>query len=487
MTCAKSCRLPGSFRDPSGFLFQHNGTLFRQVNQSYASEYLRLMQSGLYASLTKNNFLIPHRQVPSPNSVNKKTRTSLITLQPERIPFISYPYEWCFSQLKDAALLTLKIQKLALSHNMTLKDATAYNVQFFNGNPVFVDTLSFATYLEGKPWLPYKQFCQHFLAPLALMAYRDIRLQHLLRIYMDGIPLDLASHLLPKRSYLKISLLSHIHLHAKAQQHFSGKLRKSKPRKFSQLALLGLMDSLEQAVCQIPFPSPRSTWISYYANTNYSEESMESKKQLVGEFLDDVHPSSVWDFGANTGTFSQLSCRKGILTVSFEADPLCVENHYLRNKGTGTIQGLPLVMDLTNPSPSMGWANQERDSLIARGPVDTVLALAIIHHLAISNNLHFRQIAEFFTEVCRALIIEFVPKSDSQVQRLLQTREDIFPGYTQCNFEKVFGQYFQILRTKIIPHSNRVLYLMCNKKAPCTQKSAVEQRFRSRHVSDKPQ
>ena len=216
-----SRQLSASFRDPSGFLFTRNGILYRQINRAYAEDYARLMDSGLYEKLVKANLLIPHVEV---DQAPAEKEAAFKVVQPERAPFISYPYEWSFSQLKDAALATLSIHKRALKLGMSLKDASAYNIQFVRGKAMLIDTLSFEIYKEGEPWIAYKQFCQHFLAPLALMSYRDIRLNQLLRIYIDGVPLDLASALLPFRTKLNFGLLTHIHVHADSQKRYSNKV-----------------------------------------------------------------------------------------------------------------------------------------------------------------------------------------------------------------------------------------------------------------------
>lgn len=215
-----SQRLTASFRDPSGFIFRHNGALYRQINTTYRENYQTLMKSGLYDDLTRAQLLIPHEEVavePAEPSIAYKV------IRPEPLQFISYPYERCFSQLKDTALTTLAIQKRALKHGMSLKDCSAYNIQFHRGRPVFIDTLSFEIYREGEPWVAYRQFCQHFLSPLALIAHRDVRLNQLLRVYIDGIPLDLTSRLLPARTKLNFAILSHIHLHAASQKHYANK------------------------------------------------------------------------------------------------------------------------------------------------------------------------------------------------------------------------------------------------------------------------
>ena len=450
-------RLSSSFRDPSGFLFLENGTLFRSVNRLYQQNYDHLNQSGLYNKLVGDDLLIPHKEMDPPAD---KTNNTYKIIQPELVSFISYPYEWCFSQLKDAALTLIRIQKQALYCNMVLKDASAYNIQFFKGKPVLIDTLSFEIYKENQPWVAYRQFCQHFLAPLSLMASRDIRLSQLMRIYIDGLPLDLVSGLLPISTWCKFALLSHIHLHAKAQKRYEAKASPPAGTKVSKHSLIALIHHLESAITAMKWRPAGTEWAEYYEDTNYSQEAMNHKKRLVEEYLSGIKPRTVWDLGANTGVFSRIATAKEIDTIAFDVDPAAVEKNYRQMRENKETKILPLCLDLTNPSPAIGWAHEERLSLVERGPADMILALALIHHLAISNNVPFSHIAAFLSQVCRFLIIEFVPKNDSQVQRLLQTRENIFPNYNQDNFETSFGDHFSIHRREKIVDTQRTLYLM---------------------------
>jgi ribosomal protein L11 methylase PrmA len=450
---------PSSFRDPSGFIYFQGGALYRQVNLKYKEDYERLMDSDLYRLLVNYQLLVPHEEADIQWAASGEAYK---VIKPELIPFISYPYEWSFSQLKHAALLTLEVQKKSLERGMSLKDCSAYNIQFRRGKPILIDTLSFERYEEGKPWVAYRQFCQHFLAPLALMSYTDIRLSQFFRVYVDGVPLDLASPLLPFHTRLKFSLLSHIHLHARTQKHFANKPVKASQHKLNRVALLGLIDSLESAVQKLTWQPQGTEWANYYAETNYGSDAFQHKKQLVSEFLEKMNPKPqmVWDLGANTGLFSRIASSRGILTISFDVDPACVEQNYLECVRKAEAHILPLLLDLTNPSPNLGWANQERTSLLDRGPADAVLALALIHHLAISNNVPFHKIAEFFSQICHSLIIEFVPKGDSQVETLLSSREDIFSEYTQRAFEREFSRYFVINSALKIRQSERTLYWM---------------------------
>ncbi|MBE0564852.1 MAG: SAM-dependent methyltransferase [Krumholzibacteria bacterium] len=450
-------RLAGSFRDPGGFLFRRDGVLYRQVNRSSAGDLQRLHESGLYDLLVAKGLLIPHAEAPLDLAEGPD---AACVIAPEPVPFISHPYEWCFSQLQDAALATLRIQKLALGHGMVLKDASAYNIQFHRGRPVLIDTLSLAGYREGGPWVAYRQFCQHFLAPLALMALVDVRLLALLRSEIDGVPLDLACRLLPWRTRLVPGLLMHLHLHAASQRRHADRRGAARPRPVSRQALLGIVGSLRGAVRRLSWRPAGTEWGDYYTDTNYSGEAARAKGELVAAFLDQAAPDTVWDLGANDGTFSRLAADRGLPTVAADVDPAAVEHNWRQVRERGEERLLPLLLDLTNPSPALGWDHAERASLLERGPAGCVLALALVHHLAISNNVPLDRLAAFFARAGRALIIEFVPKSDSQVRRLLSTREDVFPDYGQAGFEAAFGTCFATEKVEPIPGSERILYLM---------------------------
>jgi len=451
-------RLGSSYRDPSGFVFRRNGELFRQVNESYRSDYETLMGSGLYEALSSSGQLIQHDEVDMPFA---DPRVGWKVIRPRAIRFISYPYEWSFGQLKDAALLTLAVQKKSLEKGMFLKDATAFNVQFDGGKPILIDTLSFERYEEGQPWVAYRQMCQHFLAPLALMALRDVRLNQLFVTNLDGIPLDLASALLPVSSRLKLGLLVHLHLHAKMHRKHAGNVEKPAAKgNVGRTQLMGILDNLESAIGSLNWNPGGTEWADYYQDTNYTDAAMEQKRKLVGEFIEAAAPTTVWDLGANTGEFSRIASDRGIATIAFDIDPAAVEKNYRRVRDKGEKDLLPLSMDLTNPSPAIGWNLGERMSLVERGPADLVLALALVHHLAISGNVPLGDIARFLSRVGRKLVIEFVPKSDSQVSRLLVVRKDIFSGYTQEGFEEEFARYFAIERREPVVGSQRVMYLM---------------------------
>jgi hypothetical protein len=465
--------LPSSFRDPSGFVFSHNGSIYRQINESFATAFDQFMASGLYQALVAKGYLVSHEDVTASDIPREPGCHKVIA--PQQVPYISYPYEWSFSQLKDAAMLTLRIQTVALKHGFVLKDASAYNIQFIDGKPVFIDTLSFEPYSEGSPWVAYRQFCQHFLAPLALMAYVDVDLGKLLVTHIDGVPLALASKLLPTRTRLNYGLQAHIYLHAKLQSDYAdaaggaastesttNATTKASKAKLSSVGLQAIVESLANSVRKLEWKPPKTEWGDYYDQTNYSNDSTSRKQALVSQLLLKIGQplSIVHDLGANTGEYSRIAAKHADMVISQDIDPVAVERNYRQVKANEPRNVLPLLQDLFSPSPAIGWANEERDSFRQRGRCDALLALALVHHLAISNNTPLDRIAALFAELADWLIIEFVPKSDSQVIRLLETRLDIFPNYTEAGFEHAFGAYFEIAQKEPVTGSERSLYLM---------------------------
>lgn len=454
--------LTSSFRDPSGFVFKEDGEIYRQINKFYQKEYDFFLSSGLYEKLISLGYIIPHVELDLKKA--KDPNLAYKVIKPEEIPFWSYPYEWCFGQLKDGALLTLKIQEIALEYGMSLKDASSFNIQFFKGKPILIDSLSLEIYKEGKPWVAYKQVVETFLAPLSLMSMVDVRLGRLLVNYLDGVPLDLTSKMLPFRSKLNLSLLFHIHAHSKTQTKSANKKIDEKKiiSGFSKHAFLGLIESLKSAVAGLKWDFKKTQWTKYYdrEGNNYNDRSFRAKINLTEKFLKIINPKTVWDLGANTGYFSRIASGLGSNVVSFDADFGALEQNYNLIKEKNEEKILPLFSDLTNPSPSLGWENDERFSLFQRGPVNTLLALALIHHLAISKNVPFDFLASSFSKMGEYLIIEYVPKDDSQVQILLANRKDIFTNYSKENFEKVFSNFFKIITSESIETSKRTLYLM---------------------------
>ena len=452
-------REPGSFRDPAGFVFRRDGVIHRQINTSFAARWEDLVASGLLERLQSAGTLIGHDVVPLDSAF--EPRTAHAVLRPHPIDFISYPYEWSFGQMRDAALLTLDAQTQASEAGFTLRDASAYNVQFQGGRPILIDTLSFQRAEAEAPWSAYRQFCEHFLAPLALIAHRDARCRLMLRANLDGIPLDLAARLLPGRTRLNLGLGPHIHAHARAQRHYAHRpdaAASTSSVRMSPLKQAALVDSLRRTIEGLRWEPTGTEWADYADNTSYSAEAADAKDAIVREMLEAAGGSVVWDVGANTGRFSRIAASLGRRVIAWDIDPAATETHYRTVRREGVTTVLPLLADIAQPSPALGWALAERRSMLDRADADVVLALALVHHLAIGRNVPLSHMAEVFARLGANLIVEFVPREDAMVQRLLATREDVFQGYTEEGFREAFGCFFDIRQVVPIEGTQRTMF-----------------------------
>lgn len=452
---------PASFRDPSGFVFRRNGVLYRQVQPSAVPDWEAFRSSGLLDRLVADGLLIDHSEAPLELAA---LPDAVAVLQPRPLDFISYPYEWSFSQLKEAALLTLELQSRALDAGMRLKDASAYNIQLDTGRPILIDTLSFEVAEATEPWPAYRQFCEHFLAPLALMSNRDVRCGLMLREFIDGIPLDLAARLLPGRTRFNLGLASHLHLHAGAQRRAANQPAPpdgsaKRERRISATGQRALLDSLRRTVAGLKW-EPTSHWTEYASATSYSDAATASKGEIVREMLAAVGGSTAWDVGANTGVYSAMAADAGYRVIAWDQDAGSVEAHWRRVRGGAGPSILPLICDLANPSPAIGWGLEERASFLDRGEPDVMLALALVHHLAIGNNVPLPGVARLFARMAPHAIVEFVPKEDPMTRRLLAARRDIFDHYSLDGFRAAFEESFRVVREAPITDSPRTLFLL---------------------------
>jgi hypothetical protein len=451
-------RHPASFKDPSGFVFEADGKYYRQVNQFYAPQYRQLMDSGLYAQLVKNGQLVSHEEINVNFTQDSEWYT---TINPEAVSYISYPYEWCFAQLKDAALLTLKILRTSLDFGMVLKDATPFNIQFHNGRAVFIDTLSFDKYDERQPWIAYRQFCQCFLFPLYLEHYLKSDIQKILSTYINGIPIDIIAKLLPLKSRLNLGVWLHVYLQNTTA--INDKDNKSATR-FSKKKLIDLIQHLDTIIRNFPAEKPfKTTWSNYYDDTILSKEYLQEKEKIVLEFCGQTGAKTLLDLGANDGYFSKKLAAQNMTVVATDTDSRCINKLYLDTKKNAALNILPLVVDVANPSPAIGFNNRERGAFHERITTELVLALALIHHLVIGRNIPVPALASYFHRIAPQLIIEFVPKQDEKVKQMLRSRPDIFVDYDQQHFETAFSIYFTIADQTKIPGTERVLYRMIRK------------------------
>ncbi len=446
-----------SFRDPSGHIFIHEGIVFRQVNASYASCYDQLMSSGLYATLTEKNWLITHQELSLPD-----IKGPYKVIKPAQLDAINYPHEWSFSQLKDAALLTLRIQRTALAHGMILKDATGYNVVYINQSPVFIDTLSFDIYNESAPWVAYRQFCECFLAPLLLAKHGGADMIRMLAIYPDGIPVSLCNKLLPWTSRLNSLAALHIHLQSSVGAKSS---RASKTGGFSKAKVLRIIDHLERGISALNIADKETNWSNYYSDSILQGQYLENKKNAVMQLTKKIAYRSVLDLGANQGEFSILLANQGKKITATDSDHLAIDKLYSASRAL-KLPITTLVVDLMNPSPALGWNNEERSRFAKRQQADLVMALALVHHLCIGKNLPFDMLFEGLSGLGRYLLVEFISKEDEKVRLLLQHRKDIFDQYDEAHFITAFGEFYNLLEAMEIGSTGRKLYLLENKLRP---------------------
>lgn len=452
-------RCPGSFRDSAGYVFTDGKRIFRTIQESFAPTWEALEESGLLKEAVKRRLLIPFKECGTRGHAWKTVESPLL-------PFVSYPYEWSFGQFKAAALLTLDLLDLALEHGFILRDASAYNVQFMGWRPIFIDLLSFEPWEKDKPWNAYIQFCRFFLAPLALMAKRSVECGRFLADRVEGLPLELASVLLPVSTRLSPSLALHIHYHAKLQKKFAdGRVAAPRIKKIrlSDKTVPNLSQALRLAIEGLSLPASLSTvWGEYYTDTNYTENAARSKKDIINHWVEHFCQTfdQALDVGANTSEYSIFLTQKFKSVIGIDIDYLAIEKLWMALQQKAIDNFLPLVIDLCNPSPSIGWNNRERISFTDRCHVDYLSALAIIHHLVFTGGIPLPQIADAFSEFVNpggVLLLEFVPKDDSQVQRLLAARENVSGEYSLPACLEAFEKDFVPLAQRAVDESKRLM------------------------------
>ena len=460
-------RASGSYRDPEGFVFFQNNRVFRALTKDGLASYHDFRQSPLYQLLEEENWVTRTWETDSASvgGISAKFPEIIGIIEQSRIPFISYPYEWSFDMLKDAALHTLDLLLHSSRHGFTLKDATAYNIQFPGCRPIFIDILSMAKYVPGNPWLGYTQFCQQFLFPLAVTAYKGIHFQPFLRSYVEGIPLDVMKSLLGSWGWRKPGMLKHVFLQSFFQTGFqadSPELKSSfQSLKFSLDHVNALVRAMKKVVSQLHQSSSQRHWVDYSENRSYTSPEVEAKQRFVDKHLENIRPNSVWDLGCNTGEFSLIARKYADLVIAADADPESVNHLYRHCRENGISEILPLVLDVTNPSPGLGWNNLARQGFLDRGKPTMVLMLALLHHLCFTHNVPFAYVFDLLLVVeAKYVVIEFVPKSDPMVKKLLANREDVYPWYNLSAFETEAFKHFSLMDRQELPTGKRVLYCL---------------------------
>ena len=448
----------GSFRDPSGQVFIHENTIYRSIYQSGIADYKAACNNGIYEELILKKQLISHSEV----SFEHALENTEYCIEHPKLPMVSYPWEWSFSMLKDAALLHLDIMEFLLPKGFWLRDASAFNVQYNQTGLLLIDTLSIGKKAPDSPWVAYNQFCSHFLAPLATASCCDIRTLGLWRNYIDGFPLDLAVKMLPVIKKYSPGLFMHLTLHAYFQRKSDRqedilKEKTSKKRRVSDLALLGIIRSLRKTINKLKWDVDSRIWANYESIRTYEDADVKEKANYVKKIVNATNPAMVWDLGGNTGEFSKIAAESGAFVVSIDGDPACTEFIYKNIKSTENGKRiLPLTMDLANPSPGLGWESKERLSIIERGPADLILALALIHHLVFSANIPLTRIAKWFASLSNNLLVEFMPIEDPMIKKLTQNRQEHL-SYSLEDFKTSFSKYFTFIEYKEL-ENKRILF-----------------------------
>ena len=453
---------PGSFRDRNGRVFYFRGGVYRGLNKQAYQDWLQLAESGFYARARERSAIIETTDVTHSFPADAGASSWHGILQHRRLPFVSYPYEWSFNMLKDAALLHLELLTDALEEDFITRDGSAYNVQWLGHSPVFIDTAAFAPIRAGDPWHGYRQFCQLFLFPLMVQAYRDIPFRPLLRGNIDGLSVRDASSLLGGRANFRPGVLSHVVLQARLARTTaaSGRAVRSEIRRagFNRQLIQTNIARLTRIIERLRLRQAKSEWSHYTDLHHYSDADTAAKKSFVREITFKNRWRLVWDLGANTGTYARIAAENADHVLAMDADELAVDRLYsaLGHASPGNIQ--PLVMNLADPSPALGWRNAERKALTGRARPDLVLCLALIHHLVIGANVPLRELIDWLADLGAALVMEFVTREDPMVQQLLRNRDDIFEDYNQPVFEASLAARFTVRTSQPLPSGTRILY-----------------------------
>lgn len=451
----------GSFRDPSGRVYLEGDRVYRSVMPVAADDFEFVRDSKVLEPLIDEGKVIGETAV-EPARAAEIAEGARHVIEHPRLPFISHPYEWPFPALKAAALLHLEIHLRVLEAGVTLSDATAYNIQFHEGTkPIFIDRLSFRRYREGEFWLGHRQFCEQFLNPLLLRAYLGVAHNAWFRGSLEGITAIELGGLLPLRRKLSWKVLTHVVLQGAFQKQSTrhGRPEISRQSRLPLTSFKGMLTGLRDWIVKLePRDGGKSVWSDYAGKTSYAADEARQKRKLVAEFVAATRPGMIWDLGCNTGDYAMEALGAGAdMVVGFDADHGALDKAFARSTQEGA-RFLPLYLDAANPTPSQGWAEGERKGVMDRARADGILALALLHHLAIGRNVPLERLAGWLVDLAPQGIVEFVPKSDPMVQELLRLREDVFDDYDEATFEAALGARAEIAASVTISESGRRLY-----------------------------
>jgi len=454
----------GSFRDYESRVFRCGDGIFRALSPIALEDFQAVSATPFFGEAQASGALVGTRiaeGVEAPVAAQPILGVAAV-LQHERIPFLSWPYEWPFSMLKAAALSQLELLREALAHGLVLKDGTPYNTQWRGAEPVFIDVGSIERVRDGEPWAGYRQFCMQFLYPLMLQSFRDVAFQPLLRGRLAGIPPDEMRRLLTGRDRLRRGVATHVVLHARLERrHRSGSSegarRELREAGFRPELIAANVRRLIRLIRGLTWDAVDSGWADYGDTHGYSPELLARKEAFVGRAAERAQASLAWDLGCNDGRFSRIAAQHTDYVVAVDADQLLVDRLYRELHVQGETKILALVMDLVDASPNLGWRGSERGALTERGAPDLVLALALVHHVVIGGNVPIDDFLGWLADLGSRLVIEFPERDDPRVQQLLSgKRAGAHPDYHLERFEMALGARFDILERERI--GSRLLY-----------------------------
>jgi len=460
---------PGSFKDPEGRVCLVDGDIYRTLNSAAAERMAMLSNGGVLDELADQGLLIPSRVVNTTEIGLNPTTFGDTLLHHQRIEPLTYPFEWSFKMLRDAALTTITLIEKCLERDLILKDATAYNLAPHRGRMVFFDTLSIDHYTAGAPWEAYAQFCREFLFPLMLTAYRGIEFQPWFRGLLNGIGLDDMVHLLRTRDFLRRGVLRHVLLQWKLEKSFGDKDVTVRDRfdksTFSKELIRTNLRNIRGLIEKLRYRPVDSEWIDYTGESSYSGSDTDSKSAFVARALGRIVPKRVVDLGCNTGVFSLIAAKHADWVAAVDIDAACIDTLYRRIHADGLTNVVPMVGDLLNPTPAMGWNLTQRRSLFDRIGCDAFLALALVHHICIGGNVPLDAFLDQLREIAPAGVIEWVDKDDAMVQQMLRNRADVFTDYRWDHFEQLLRDRFTLAGVQESHGGARKLCLLLAKDA----------------------
>lgn len=455
--------VPGSFRDRSSRVFIADGQVCRALSVDGLKEWRTLSAKPFFARLMSEGHVIETHEVSGETTSHQVSSTNFVgALRHATIPFISYPYEWSFGMLKDAAGLQLQILSESLRNKTMLKDASPYNIQFRGCRPVFIDVGSFEAHKSGTPWSAYQQFCELFLYPLLLQAYRGIDFTTLLRGELEGVSVEQCARMLRFKDAFRAGVFSHVVLHRllgrATQKQSTSTLKELQQSGFSDELVIHNVDRLHRLVEKLNWKPNGEPWVDYDQSSPMVAQDADAKATFVRDVVQSRDWNLAWDLGCNRGRYSIIAAARAKCVLAMDRDQGCVELLYRSLKDSGPANVLPLVMNVANQSPGLGWRGRERMRLEERGQPDLILCLGLIHHLVISANLPLPEVIDWLRSLHATLIIEFPTRQDPMVQALLRNKKDQYSDYSLEHVEALLGQSFQVVRREQLPSTERVLF-----------------------------